>query len=96
MTSASLIANRHQSQLIMVDMQEKLASVMPEAISQVIKNCAILLQAASLLDVPVVFTEQYPKGLGNTMPDLMAYLSNKTSVEKTAFSCCAEPTFCTT
>ncbi len=29
MTSVSLIANRHQSQLIMVDMQEKLASVMP-------------------------------------------------------------------
>lgn len=93
MTSASLIANRHQSQLVMVDMQEKLASVMPEAISQVLKNCAVLLQAASLLDVPVIFTEQYPKGLGNTMPDLMAHLSNKTSVEKTAFSCCAEPTF---
>jgi nicotinamidase-related amidase len=73
MTSASLIANRHQSQLVMVDMQEKLASVMPEAISQVLKNCAVLLQAASLLDVPVIFTEQYPKGLGNTMPDLMVH-----------------------
>ena len=88
-----LIADKDQSQLVIVDVQTKLAGVMPDAASSVIKHCAILLQASSLLEIPQLYTEQYPKGLGNTVPELSAYLSNKQAVEKTAFSCCAEPRF---
>jgi len=42
------------------------------------------------LAVPIILTEQYPKGLGHTDPALMAQLSGVTPVEKTAFSCLAE------
>jgi isochorismate hydrolase len=43
-----------------------------------------------MLAVPIILTEQYPKGLGHTDPVLMAHLSGVTPVEKTAFSCLAE------
>ena len=90
---STLIADKDQSQLVIVDVQTKLVSVMPDAASSVIKNCATLLQAASLLEVPQLYTEQYPKGLGNTAPELLGLLADKHPIEKTTFSCCAESTF---
>lgn len=90
---SALIADANQSQLVIVDVQTKLASVMPSDISSVTKNCTILLQAAHLLDIPFLYTEQYPKGLGSTVSELSPYLANKKAVEKTAFSCCDEPSF---
>lgn len=88
----SLLAQAPNSQLVIIDMQEKLASVMPpEAMQQVIKNANVLLQAAKLLEIPTIFTEQYPKGLGKTCSQLST--DSIQAVEKTAFSCCDEPTF---
>lgn len=90
----SLISQAANSQLIIVDMQDKLASAMPaEAMQQVLKNCSILLQAANLLEIPAIYTEQYPKGLGKTCANLQTLLAGSQAVEKTAFSCCDEPTF---
>lgn len=91
--NSALIVNRDQSQLVLVDMQTKLGSVMPESLAAVVKHCAILLQAANLLEISTIVTEQYPKGLGNTLPALAAHLNGKKAVDKTAFSCCGEPTF---
>ena len=93
MTNVACIANRNQSQLVIVDMQTKLSSVMSSHIDGVVKNCAILLQSAALLEIPALFTEQYPKGLGTTLPELIQYMAGKKAVEKTAFSCCGEPAF---
>lgn len=88
----SLISQASNSQLVIIDIQEKLASVMDaEAMEAVIKNCNILLQAAQLLEIPTIFTEQYPKGLGKTCSQLST--DDSSVVEKTAFSCCDEPTF---
>jgi nicotinamidase-related amidase len=88
----SLISQAANSQLVIIDMQEKLASVMAAAaMQQVLKNCGILLQTAKLLEIPTIFTEQYPKGLGKTCSQLSR--DNIQAVEKTAFSCCDEPTF---
>src|SRR5690606_895159 len=90
----SLISQAANSQLVVIDVQEKLAAVMAaEAMQQVIRNCNILLQAAAALEIPVIHTEQYPKGLGNTSPELQPLLNTNQAVEKTAFSCCDEPTF---
>lgn len=89
-----VIANTGLSQLVIVDMQTRLASVMqPEAMQAAIKNCCILAAAAAMLEVPTVLTEQYPQGLGNTVPKLMSLLSHIKPIEKTAFSCTAEPKF---
>jgi len=81
------------SQLAIVDVQAKLAAVMPVADMQaVVKNCSILLQAANMLNVAYIVTEQYPKGLGPTVPEL-ASLIQQPPVEKITFSCVAEPKF---
>lgn len=82
------------SQLVLIDVQEKLCGVMPaEPLRDLLRNCAILLQAARLLDVPVIYTEQYPKGLGTTHAELNPWLDGAGQVEKTCFSCCDESAF---
>ncbi len=82
------------SQFVMIDVQSRLATAMPaDAMQAVIRNCSILAQTCRLLDVPVIVTEQYPPGLGNTLPELSALLPDVAPVEKTAFSCLAEPKF---
>jgi len=93
MNTASLCA-RGLSQLAVVDVQEKLCGAMdPAALQDLVKNCGILLQAAQLLEIPVVHTEQYPKGLGPTLPALGAWLKPEAAVVKNCFSCCAESAF---
>lgn len=92
--SLNAIAHAGLSQLVIVDVQTRLAGVMqPEAMQATIKNCSILLTAAAMLEVPTVFTEQYPQGLGNTVPELLAQLTQIKAVEKTVFSCASEPKF---
>jgi nicotinamidase-related amidase len=91
---ASLIVAANQSQLVIVDVQTKLCSVMPEAAMQAVaKNCSILAQAANMLEVPVITTEQYPQGLGETIAEVAQHLGNVKAIAKTVFSACAEPKF---
>lgn len=62
--------------LLVVDVQEKLAAAMPAArLAELVKNTGILLEAAQLLGVRVIVTEQYPKGLGPTLPALATRLA---------------------
>jgi nicotinamidase-related amidase len=94
MQNLVLKAQVNLSRLVMIDMQVKLATVMPtDAMQAVLKNCSILAQTAVLLDVPVTLTEQYPKGLAHTVPELAALLPKVQPVEKITFSCLAEPKF---
>jgi isochorismate hydrolase len=60
---------------------------------QVVKNCLHLIELAKMQNVPVVVTEQYPKGLGRTVPELQAALPSHSPIEKMAFNCCGEPSF---
>jgi nicotinamidase-related amidase len=90
----NLMIAANQSQLVIVDVQTKLCSVMPEvALQAVIKNCGILAQVANMLALPVVATEQYPQGLGETIADVAQHLGNVKAIAKTAFSAYAEPKF---
>lgn len=81
------------SRLLIIDEQERLLGAMPEkARTQVLKNTAILLQAAQTLTIPVIRSEQYPKGLGVTDSRIESQLCDDAlKIEKTAFSCCAVP-----
>jgi nicotinamidase-related amidase len=74
--------------LLVIDVQEKLLAKIPTA-DTVVRNAAFLIDAARLLDVPVQATEQYPKGLGPTVPELAQRLPERP--DKLAFSCCAVP-----
>ena len=94
MLQTNLISNAGLSQLVLIDIQTRLQSVMlPDAMDAVTKNCAILTTAANLLEVPILVTEQYPRALGNTLPELSSLLPNVKPVEKLSFSCTAEPKF---
>jgi nicotinamidase-related amidase len=82
------LARAADSALAIIDIQERLATAMP-ARDSVVKAAGVLLTAATRLGVPVLVSEQYPKGLGKTVPEISADLPNSaTVVEKTAFSAC--------
>ena len=66
-----MLIERDRSCLLVVDVQEKLAPAITGA-AAVVGNTSILMRAAARLGVPVVLSEQYPKGLGATLPELAA------------------------
>ena len=76
-----------QSVLMIIDIQERLVPVM-EYRDQVIRNAKILVSAAQKLGVPVIVTEQYPKGLGKTIKEISDVLGAFQAFEKTSFSAC--------
>jgi isochorismate hydrolase len=82
----------NDSVLLIIDIQDKLAAVMKER-DRVVKNNLLLIELSKMLKIPVVVTEQYPKGLGRTVPEIRAVLSEYRPVEKMAFNCCSEPAF---
>ncbi len=83
-----------QPVLVIIDVQERLFNAMDaELRDDTIRNIKILGAAARRLAVPVVVTEQYPRGLGRTLPELRALLDDVTPLEKTAFSCCGADGF---
>ncbi len=81
-----MLLEASKSTLLLVDMQERLLPAMAGG-AEVEKRCSILLKAAKALDVPVTVSEQYPKGLGRTVPGLAAEIGNAPVFEKLAFSC---------
>ncbi len=81
------------SLIAVVDIQERLAAAMPgDALEKMVKNVNILLEAAKLLSIKVLATEQYPNGLGATLPTVAANLST-TPFDKLTFDACGEPRF---
>src|SRR5947209_112323 len=77
------------SALLVIDVQEKLLAAIPSA-PLLLLNVGFLIDAARRLDVPVLATEQYPKGLGPTHPALAGRLPAERPA-KVAFSCAAVP-----
>jgi len=56
-----------------------------------LKKCITLIGGLKVLEVPLLITEQYPKGLGATVEEISALVPQEPFVEKIAFSCCDEP-----
>ena len=60
------------SVLLVIDIQQQLGSAMPgKVLNRVVSNAALLVRSAGLLDVPVLQTQQYPKGLGATVEEIV-------------------------
>ncbi len=78
--------------LLIIDVQGRLAQLVfqPQVVE---KNISRLLRASAILDMPVLVTEQYPKGLGRTVDSLRELLAGALPVEKNSFSCCGTPEF---
>jgi nicotinamidase-related amidase len=82
------------SVLLVVDVQERLFNAMDaERRDDMIRNIKTLAVTARRLRLPLIITEQYPKGLGRTLPELSALLDGVTPFEKTHFSCCGADGF---
>lgn len=79
-----------QSCLLVVDVQERLVPAMSDP-ARVVKHCGVLMQAARRLEIPVVVSEQYPRGLGSTVPALRDYLPPDGAAAKMQFSCADDP-----
>ncbi len=84
--------NKDDAVIVIVDIQERLAAVMEER-QKVIANCLHLIEAARLLGMPVLMTEQYPKGLGPTVSEIREAVPDRKPIEKIMFSCSREPLF---
>ncbi|MGH7792542.1 MAG: hydrolase [Thermodesulfobacteriota bacterium] len=86
---------KDKTALLVIDMQEKLMKAIPEEIQELItKNAGILIESAKTLGIPITVTEQYPKGLGLTIPEIKEKVGGDFSpIEKVAFSCARSPEF---
>jgi nicotinamidase-related amidase len=85
--------SRSDACVLIIDVQEKLASAMPpKALEQLVKYARALIGAARELGMPVLAVEQYPKGLGPTISPLRDILPEP-PLAKLRFSCGAEPAF---
>jgi len=83
----SLALDRGDALVLLIDVQDKLARAMPaEGMARLKKNASVLLKAARRLGLPVIASEQYRKGLGDTVPELRELLVTE-PIEKLEFSC---------
>jgi nicotinamidase-related amidase len=91
---APMLIRAAESCLVIIDMQERLVPAM-QAPARTIRNARILVTAARELGVPVLMTEQYPKGLGRTVPELAraAEAAGARILPKMHFSCMEEAGF---
>jgi nicotinamidase-related amidase len=85
-----MLLDAARSLLLLVDSQTRLAPAIPDA-DACVRCCRLLIETAMRLDVPVVAIEQYPQGLGPTVPELAALLNPAQVHAKRHFSCAAEP-----
>src|SRR6187549_1635089 len=89
------LISRDQAVIAIIDVQERLLAAMPEdQRPAIVKNVLIAIDAAKVLRVPVLVSEQYPKGLGPTIPEIREHAGAGFSpIEKIAFSCDRSPEF---
>jgi len=76
------LLEKDRTALVVIDVQEAFRPY--DIFAEVSRNCAKLVEAARLLDVPIVVTEQYPKGLGSTVAEIG--VDGEPRIEKSVFS----------
>ncbi len=85
--------DRSKAAVLVVDVQDRLTPAMPpDALARVVKYARALVGAAKVLGLPALATEQYPRGLGHTLPEIAEVLPSP-PLEKVHFSCGADPGF---
>jgi nicotinamidase-related amidase len=99
MIPAMSVVRREDATLVVIDPQERLAAAMGRR-QEVAEAAVKLIRVAELTGLPIVVTRQYPKGLGDLEPQVLAALAaardsgaSVTTCDKTAFDCFAEPSF---
>ena len=78
--------------LVVVDVQGKLAQLM-HGRQDLFKNIQILIKAATILNIPILWCQQCPEALGPTVPEIAQLLGDNEPINKAAFSCCGAEQF---
>lgn len=91
-SAAGQMITPEQCALIVIDIQEKLLPPIFEK-ERLLKNAQLLIRLALILEIPVISTMQYARGLGQTVPEIQSLLE-KPSIDKQAFSCFGSDAFC--
>lgn len=90
--SAPMMLNPDNTILVVIDVQDRLARVMPDK-ERLIQSLQKLIKGVRVFDIPVILTEQYPAGLGPTLPEITGLLPDVKPIDKICFSCCDEGRF---
>ncbi|MBR3889908.1 hydrolase [bacterium] len=77
--------NTENTVFLMIDIQEKLVYMLKNS-AEIAKNNFVMANAASILNVPVILTEQYPQGLGSIINQVKSFVDENNIFEKTSFS----------
>jgi nicotinamidase-related amidase len=91
-TRRGRVLSREHAALVVVDVQEAFRPAVID-FDRVAANIAVLVQGAGILGMPIVATEQYPKGLGKTVPEVAEHLDGVEPLEKVCFSATAADGF---
>jgi len=87
------LLDRGRTALVVIDLQERYRDVLHDW-DRVAVACSTLVRGAAVLAVPLLVTEQYPRGLGHTAGDVSRYFPPGVEVvEKLSMSCCGAPEF---
>lgn len=87
-----MMLNRDKAAAVMIDMQEKLVPAMSGR-EHITESSKLLLDGLGVLKVPVIATQQYTRGLGETISELKEHISDARYIEKISFSAWREPEF---
>ena len=87
-----MLIRAKDSVLVVIDVQERLVPAV-QAPARTLRNTQTLLAAARECAVPVILTEQYPEGLGSTVPEIAAAAAGAAIISKMHFSCMEEEGF---
>lgn len=87
-----MLIRAKDSVLIVIDVQERLVPAM-QAPAKTLSNTKVLLNAARENSVPIILTEQYPEGLGHTIPDILKAAGPAEVISKLHFSCMEDEKF---
>ncbi len=82
-----MIPTADNTALVLIDVQEKLTSVMHNR-EEMIENQIKLIKAVQLLEIPIIWLEQNPLKMGNTIPELSNLMQDQAPISKMSFSCC--------
>ncbi|RYG71798.1 hydrolase [Lentibacillus lipolyticus] len=84
--------NREDTVFVLVDVQGKLARTVADS-EQVLERLEKLIRGLQVLDIPIIWLEQYPEGLGATVPELTQHFGGMEPIPKMTFSACKNDTF---
>lgn len=83
---------KEKTAFVLIDVQGKLVEIVYES-EKMIKNLKTLIEALKILEIPIIWLEQYPEGLGKTTPDIAELLTGYAPIRKMTFDACKNEQF---